>query len=53
MRLTRELAYAAARDAANAHARKHGRAAWNAADYGVCAETFDRLWPVERDLEGR
>ena len=49
--LMRELAEAAAEDAANANMRKNGRTKWNEEDYNVMVRELDRLWPVERDLE--
>lgn len=43
--LTRELARAAAHDAGNRHMREAGRTAWNAEDYEVACDEFERLWP--------
>lgn len=48
--LTRELAYAAARDAGNRAMRAAGRTIWDAEDYNHAAAEFDRLWPLERDM---
>lgn len=45
MRLTRDLAWAAATDAANRQMRKAGRTAWSEADYDLAVTTFNRLWP--------
>ena len=49
--LDRRLAWAAATDAANASMRAAGRSAWSDEDWNAAVETFDRLWPEERDLE--
>lgn len=48
--LTRELAYAAATDAANRQMRKAGRMRWNKDDYNLAASEFERLWPIEAEL---
>ena len=47
--MTRELAWAAASDAADRNARKHGRKRWSREDLEVAATEFDRLWPVALD----
>lgn len=47
--LTRDLAWSAAQDAANAQMRTAGRAKWSPDDYRLAVETFDRLWPEEGD----
>lgn len=47
--MTRDLAMAAARDAATAAMRHAGRRAWSVDDYNLCVATFDRLWPEEND----
>ena len=49
MKLTRELAFAAAWDAGNRHAKANGRTVWTADDYNAAVAEFDRLWPLERD----
>ena len=49
--MTREIAWAAAQDEANRSMRKAGRKAWSRDDYNAAVETFDRLWPIERELE--
>ena len=49
--LDRELASAAAKDAANRNMRKHGRDCWNDEDYAIACDTFNRLWPLEREIE--
>lgn len=51
IKLTRDLAWAAAQDAGDASMRKAGRTHWSAEDYNVCVRTFERLWPEERDIE--
>lgn len=43
--MTRELAWAAATDAATRHARAARRTRWNRADLYVAVQTFKRLWP--------
>lgn len=43
MTMTRTLAYAAGRDAANRRMQKAGRTKWNAADFNHAARTFARL----------
>lgn len=48
-KLTRDLAWAAATDAADAHMRRHGRDVWSQADADVCVATLERLWPPCRD----
>jgi hypothetical protein len=52
IKLTRDLAYAAATDAGNRHMRKNGREHWNEDDYNVAAAEFNRLWPEENDING-
>lgn len=47
--LTRDLAWAIAQDGANRQMRAAGRSKWSRADYDLAIETFDRLWPKERD----
>jgi hypothetical protein len=51
VKLTRELAWAAGQDAANARMRKEGRTKWNAADYALACCTFRELWGEERDVQ--
>jgi hypothetical protein len=46
--LTRELAHAAGRDAANRHMRAAGRKVWNEEDFNVAIREFTRLWPLEQ-----
>jgi len=53
MELTRDIAWAAATDAANASMRAAGRKVWSEEDYNSACDTFDRLWPVEKDLYDR
>ena len=51
-RMTRQLAWAAASDAANRNARKrgeYGRKRWNLDDIEIAAKEFERLWPVALD----
>ena len=50
MELTREIAWAASMDAGNASMRKNGRKVWNEDDRNAAVEEFDRLWPVEYDV---
>ena len=45
LRLTSDLARAAAMDAANRQMRVNGRAAWNIADYNLACAELERLWP--------
>lgn len=47
--LTRDLAWSIATDTANTQMRNAGRACWNRDDYNLAIETFDRLWPQEKD----
>jgi hypothetical protein len=49
MTITRQIAWAAATDAANRSMRLDGRTAWNEDDYDVAAETFRRLWPEAQE----
>ena len=51
--LTRELAWAAAMDAGNRAMRKAGRSKWSEEDFITACDEFDRLWPIERDLQSR
>ena len=51
IRMSREIAWAAAWDAGNRSMRKAGREVWNEDDYNAACAEFERLWPVERDLE--
>ena len=44
--LTRELAQAASRDAANRSMRVGGRKTWNEEDADLAAREFNRLWPL-------
>jgi hypothetical protein len=48
--MDRELAMAAGRDAANERMRSAGRTAWSRADYNAAVRTFNRLYPIEREL---
>ena len=48
--MTRELAHAAASDAANAQMRAAGRTQWDMSDYAKSVEVFDTLWPEENDM---
>ncbi len=48
--LTRELAWAASRDAGNRHMKRAGRVVWNLDDWNVAAAEFARLWPEEPDV---
>jgi hypothetical protein len=49
--MTRELAWAAARDAGSRSAREHGRTVWNQDDVDCCAKEFDRLWTPEMEAQ--
>ncbi len=51
--LTREIAQAAGRDAANCNMRKHKRKEWNREDYDIAWIEFNRLWSLEKDMETR
>ena len=42
--LTYDMAMAAARDEANRNMRRMGRKAWDADDYNVAVETFERIF---------
>jgi hypothetical protein len=45
LEMDRELARAAATDAANRQMRAAGRKVWSREDYDLACETFARLWP--------
>ena len=49
--MTRDLAWAAATDAANRQARRTHwpDLAWTELDYNLAARTFERLWPMEAE----
>jgi len=51
MPLTREIARAIATDKADRQMRLGGRAVWSEADYCLAVATFEKLWPLERELE--
>jgi hypothetical protein len=51
--LTRDLAYASSRDAGNRSMRKACRKVWNVDDWNASVDEFNRLWPIERELESR
>jgi len=51
MKMTRELAWAAATDAANISARKANRSVWSEEDYNTAVETFNRLWPETEETK--
>jgi len=46
-KMTRELARAAAMDAANSQMRKAGRKAWSLEDRNKAVRVCDELWPIE------
>lgn len=48
--MTRELALAAAKDAANNNAKENGHRRWSVDDYNLAVEVFNHLWPEENDL---
>ena len=45
--LTRSLAMAAARDAANKAMRADNRTAWIQEDYLIAVQTFNKLWKTD------
>lgn len=49
--MTRELAHAASMDAGNRACKAAGRKAWNEDDANAAAREYDRLYPVEREIE--
>ncbi len=49
VQLDRELAWAAATDAANRSMRRAGRAVWSHEDYQVACAVFERLCPIDND----
>jgi hypothetical protein len=51
--MTQALARAAAQDAANFNAKKHGRKAWNRADYNMACRTFNRLFPLSLEMRSK
>jgi len=51
LRMTYEIAHAAATDAANRHMQEDGRTKWNESDLDVLAAAFDRLWPMEPESD--
>ena len=51
IQLTREIAWAASGDKANRVMRKGGRSVWSRGDYDVMVAEFDKLWPIERDIQ--
>lgn len=46
---TRDLAYAAATDAANRQMQKAGRTAWSREDADLATDEFRRLYPLEAE----
>lgn len=51
--LTRKLAWASSTDAGNRSMRKAGRDKWDQEDYNAAVDEFNRLWPIEREMEDR
>lgn len=49
--MTYEIAHAAGTDAANRSLRKARRKCWNQEDYDTMWREFDRLWPVEQEIQ--
>ena len=49
--LDREIALAVAMDKGNANMRKNARRKWSAEDYCVAAQTYERIWPPEKDIK--
>ena len=47
--MTREIAWALAKDRADARMRDGGRKAWDVDDYNHAVHTFNQLWPKEND----
>ena len=47
MKLTEELARAAAADAGNRSMRAAGRTSWDREDYCAAVSEYDRLWPAK------
>jgi hypothetical protein len=45
MRMTYQLAMAAATDAGNRNMKQAGRSKWNQADYNTAVRELNRLWP--------
>lgn len=50
--MTRKVALAIATDAGNQRMPSYGRTIWSVDDYNHAAGEFERLWPLERDMEG-
>lgn len=53
VRMTWDIAWAAATDAGNLSAKLAGRKVWNEDDYAVASSILSRLWPVEREIRDR
>lgn len=51
IKMTRGIAWAIATDAGNASMKRGGRNGWSEDDYQEAVDTFNRLWPVEREIE--
>lgn len=51
IKMSREIAWGAATDAGNASMKRGGRAGWSEDDYQKAVDTFNRLWPEEREIE--
>lgn len=49
--ITREIAHAASWDAGNRSMRSAGRTAWSEDDYNAAVAEYNRLWPLEVELE--
>ena len=45
IRMTMQIAHAAAMDAGNQHAKTNGRTVWTQEDVDAAADEFERLWP--------
>jgi hypothetical protein len=50
LRMTRELAWAMATDAANTSMRTFERTAWNEEDYDLAIRTFEALCPEAQEV---
>lgn len=51
IKLTRDIAWAAATDAGNLSMRRAGRTGWSKDDYQEAVDMFHRFWPEEREIE--
>jgi len=49
IRMTMQIAHAAAMDTGNRSAKTNGRTVWTQEDYDAAAVEYLRLWPLECD----